>query len=394
MSKAERIAFVSPRFSKTGTVGGAETLIKSLAEHAAAGGRAVTLLTTCAKNHYTWKNEIPAGSERVGKLDVHHFTVDKRNVKLHQRIDSLISRNADVSDEEEQAWLENSVNSRALCAHLTEQGDRYDRIVVGPYLFGAMYNAAMVHPEKTLLVPCLHDEPFAYLRIMKKLFGAVHGFMFNTDPEQELARRLFEIPENKCAVVGMGIEPFDADPSAFSRKHALPEPYVMYSGRREEGKGMPLLCGYMQTFRERTGRDIRIVFTGKGDINASAELQPAVIDLGFVSEEEKHEAMAGAVAFVHPSTLESLGIVLLESWMVRTPVLAHAGSDVLRWQCERSNAGLWFRNYPEFEHELMLLLDRPDVRDELGGNGHAYVEREYSWDSVGKRMFDALDRDD
>ena len=40
--------------------------------------------------------------------------------------------------------------------------------------------------------------------------------------------------------------------------------------------------------------------------------------------------MAGALAFCHPSVNESFGIVLLESWLARTPALVHAGSDVLQ----------------------------------------------------------------
>ena len=202
---------------------------------------------------------------------------------------------------------------------------------MGPYLFGLIYFASRIHPEKTLLVPCLHDEPFAYLGVMKKMFEAVRGFMFNTEPEHELARRLFGICRPRSVrVVGMGIDPFEADPNAFAARHGLTPPYVIYSGRREDGKGTPLLCDYMQAFRERTGQDIKLVFTGSGPIEAPPELLPHILDLGFVGEQEKHEAMAGALAFVHPSTFESLGIVLLESLLAGTPALVHARSEVLQ----------------------------------------------------------------
>ena len=40
-------------------------------------------------------------------------------------------------------------------------------------------------PQKTLMVPCLHDEPFAYVNIMKNAFNAVSGFMFNSVPEMD-----------------------------------------------------------------------------------------------------------------------------------------------------------------------------------------------------------------
>ncbi len=389
---AHHIAFLSPRFSEQGTVGGAETLLKKLAEHTAAAGRKVTFLTTCAESHFTWENKIPPGSRRVGRLDVHFFPVDKRDTAAFAKIQKAICSGGRYTPADEETWARNSVNSEALYQHLREHGADYDRIVMGPYLFGLIIAASRIHPEKTILVPCLHDEAFAYLGLMKEMFATVRGFMFNAEPEQDFARRLFDIPDSKGAVVGMGIDPFQADPKSFAARHGLTCPYLMYSGRRESGKGTPLLCEYVQTFRARTGRDIKLVFTGSGPIEAPSELVPHIIDLGFVSEPEKHDAMAGALAFVHPSTLESFGIVLLESFLAGAPALVHAGSEVLRWQCRRSGGGLWFRHYPDFEEELSLLLSNEDLRKRMGAAGREYVQREYSWESVGKRLFDALDR--
>lgn len=391
MNRAERIAIIAPRFSESGTVGGAETLLNQLAVRAAAAGCRVTLLTTCAQNHFTWQNDCPPGRFRAGGVEVIRFAVDERDVAEYLRLDAAMNRREPLTPDDEERWIRNSVNCSSLYQHLGEHGADYDRILAGPYLFGVVYFASLVHPEKTLLVPCLHDEPFARLGIMKKLFGKVRGCLFNTEPEREFAQQLFGLPDSKGRVVGMGIPSFEADAAAFARRSGMSKPYVLYSGRREGGKGTPLLCDYMNAFRERTGRDVKLVFTGSGPIEAPPELLPHVVDLGFVSEQEKREAMAGAAAFIHPSILESLGIVLLEAWMARTPALVHAESRVLRWQCEQSNAGLWFRNYPEFEAELLMLLERPSLRDALGRNGREYVTREYSWTSVEQRLFDAMD---
>ena len=101
--------------------------------------------------------------------------------------------------------------------------------------------------------------------------------------------------------------------------------------------------------------------------------------------------MAGAVAFCHPSVNESLGIVILESWLCGTPVLVHAVSDVLRDHCARSGGGLWFRNYPEFEESLTLMLDRSDLNQAMGAAGRTYVQQKYSWHRVTQKMFHALD---
>ncbi len=392
MPRAERIAFIAPRFSEQATIGGAETLLKQLALRAANDGREVHFLTTCASDHFTWANDREPGTSAVDGLQVHYFPVDEnRDLETFLRVQQSISRDVAVTADEEEAWMRNNVNSQALYAHLRDEGGRYDRIVAGPYLFGVIYYAALIHPGKTLLVPCLHDEPFARLKTMQRLFDEMSGFLFNTEPEQELAIRLFGDVARKGQVVGMGLDPFEADPNAFAQRIGMEAPYIMYAGRREPLKGTPLIVDYMQAFRERTGQDIRLVFTGSGPIDAPDSLWPYIHDAGFVSEEVKREALAGALAFMHPSVNESLGIVLLEAWLARTPALVHATGAVLRWQCRQSGGGLWFRHYPDFETELQWLIGQPDLRRRLGEAGRAYVERVYSWPAVDQRLFAQLD---
>lgn len=390
-SSAKSIAFVAPRFAEGGTVGGAETLLKALAERCAKAGYQVDFLTTCATNHFTWENTIPPGVKKVDGLTVHFFPVNEdRDISGFLRVQEAIDKRGYVSEADEKTWIANSVNSRDLIEYLRKYGDGYERIVLGPYLFGVTYFGSGVFPAKTLLVPCLHDEAFAYLGIMKEMFGRVSGCMFNTAPERELARKLYNFPDAKSSVVGLGLDAFDADPQAFSKRSNIMAPYIIYSGRREPLKGTPLLCEYMQTFRDRTEKDVKLVFTGSGQIDAPDALRSHIFDAGFVSERHKREAMAGAICFVHPSVNESLGIVLLESWLARTPALVHAQSAVLSDQCRRSGGGLWFRNYPEFEEELLLLLENAETRKKMGESGREFVLKQYSWDAVERRLLDAL----
>lgn len=373
-------------------MGGAETLLKNLAERALSAGRRAVFLTTCARDHFSWQNELPPGPRRLGGLDVIFFPVDDdRDVGAFLRIQEIISRGGRVTPEDEMAWLSNSVNSRALCGHLRQHGSEYDRIVAGPYLFGLTYFASLIHPDKTLLVPCLHDEGFARVNPIRELFKSVRRVLFNSAPELELGVRLYGLSEHQCAVVGMGLDEFDAPSDAFAARHRLESPYVIYSGRREPAKGLPLLLDYLTAFRARTGRDIKLVLTGTGPVEAPRELAPHIFDAGFVSEQEKHEAMAGAIAFCHPSVMESLGIVLLESWMARAPAMVNAGCEVTRYHCRRSNGGLWFAIYPQFEEVLETLLDNVKLRRAMGESGRNYVLKEYSWSAVEPKLLSALD---
>jgi glycosyltransferase involved in cell wall biosynthesis len=390
-----RVAVVAPRLAVDGAVGGAETLLLNLAQLAQAAGCEVTFLTTCAQDHFSWANAFPPGEVRRAGVRVLRFPVNEdRDIETFLRVQAAISAGESVSDEDEARWIANSVNSRALEAHVREMAASYDRVIVGPYLFGLTVAIAALAPDRTLLVPCLHDEPFARVRRIARMFAEVRGCIFNTEPERQLAVRLYGsaliAPGRPASIVGYALPAFPCDPAACARQLGLNAPYILYCGRREMLKGTPLLVDYWAAYRRLTGRDVKLVLTGSGWVETPEGLRGHLLDIGFVSEREKHDAMAGAVAFCHPSVNESLGIVLLESWLAGRPCLVHDRGVVLREQTRRAQAGLWFRDYPEFQECLNLLLDEPGLASALGASGHAFTLREYAPEAVQARLMDAL----
>jgi len=82
---------------------------------------------------------------------------------------------------------------------------------------------------------------------------------------------------------------------------------------------------------------------------------------------------------------------------VGKPVLANGKCDVLRGQCRRSNAGLYFDDYYEFREGLSRLESDRDLRAGLGDNGRAYYRDHYRWPVVlGKynKILASLRKDD
>ena len=162
MQDMQHLIFVCPRFAEGANVGGAETLLKAQAQHAQALGYKVTFLTTCARDHFSWRNALPTGQRRVAEVDVHFFPVDEnRDIAAFLRIQESICRKGRYTPEDELVWLANSVNSNALCDYLRKPENNDAWVIIGPYLFGLTYFASQIRPEKTLLVPCLHNEGFA-----------------------------------------------------------------------------------------------------------------------------------------------------------------------------------------------------------------------------------------
>ena len=368
-------------------------LAKELVEHLAAAGHEIEVFTTCARNHATWANEFEPGACTVNGITVRRFLVnERRDIETLLELQERILAFDELSFDEEKRWIANGVNSETLYRHLSEVRDEFDAFLFIPYMFGTTYWGAQIVSERSVLIPCLHNEPYAAMKIYRELFDNVKGVMFNTEPERDLGVEMFDLPDYKVGVVGMGFEAapeYDAD--RFRRKYKIKEPFILYSGRREHGKNTPLLIEYFRTFKRYNNNSLRLVFLGSGPI----ELQPIdrkyVTDLGYVSEQDKHDAHAAATAFVQPSVNESLSIVLMESWLAGRPVVVHAGCAVTSYHAKRSQGGLAFGSYFEFEEILNLLLERPELADRLARNGRAYVLDELSW-SRGLERFHATMR--
>src|SRR5262249_49347174 len=156
VARGPRLAFVVPRYGDD-IVGGAETLVRGLAQHLAADGHAVEVLTTCAKDHLSWKNVLPAGASREASVVVRRFPVQPGDTGRHAWLQGRIIRGSRLGPKEEARWVQESVGSRELFAHLAERQGDYDLVCFAPYLFGTTLRGVPLVPGRAVLIPCLHD---------------------------------------------------------------------------------------------------------------------------------------------------------------------------------------------------------------------------------------------
>jgi len=386
-----RIAFVVPRYGPD-VVGGAETLCRLVAENLALHGLTVDVLTTCAVDHFTWQNVLPESEERVGGVNVRRFLVSSRRdnarwLDLHVRLDLQ----QDIGYAGELEWMANSVWSPGLQRAL-EDRRRYDWIIPIPYLFGTTYWAAMGRPERCAPMPCVHDETYAWTSVIRGMLGSVRGCLLNSAGESELFSRL--APNGTWRLGGVGYHAVDVPPQAavddFCLARGIEPGYLLYAGRREVAKGVPYMFDCYARYRELHPAAPPLALMGSGDLPVPEEIADHVIDLGFVAAGDMAAAYAGAAVFIHPSQLESLGMVLLEAWLAGTPALVNGYSDVLRGHCRESGGGLWFESPDEFVAALEVMLEDAVLRSEMARAGRGYVLREFSWDAVRHRIVSAL----
>jgi glycosyltransferase involved in cell wall biosynthesis len=381
----DRIAVVCNRFGRD-VAGGAEVVIRELGLGLRARGWQVDAIASAARDLYTWENEFKEGESIEDDLRVLRFralvTEDKRD---RERIGHLIGLGAPISLNDQFRWINGSVRVPGMYEYLVDHAHEYRAIVFGGYLFWTTLACAQIAPDRTILLPCLHDEPPAYLDIFKPIFEGSRGILFQTDPEVELARRIFNLPE-RVAIVGSGVHPPSGyDVEGFRRQNQIEGDFLLFAGRREWGKGWPELLAHMKFANEVLANPLPLVTCGVGEVKKSSNDVP-IVDLGYVSDEERSNAMAAATAYVQPSAMESFSRTIMEAWLSETPVIANAASAVVRWHCMRSRAGLVYRDRYEFAEGLRLVLKEHDISRAMGRRGRGYVLANYQWDRVLDRV--------
>jgi hypothetical protein len=108
-----KLACVIHRFGAD-IAGGSESHCRVVAEHLAAD-HDVTIITTCAKDHVTWKNHYPGGESQIGRLRVLRFPV-ARPRDLHRFMDISDLVFADRASPAEQELGRETALTRRSCS--------------------------------------------------------------------------------------------------------------------------------------------------------------------------------------------------------------------------------------------------------------------------------------
>jgi glycosyltransferase involved in cell wall biosynthesis len=383
-----RLLWVVPRFGP-GVVGGAETHVRALIRRALPEEWTVDVATTCAVDHATWANELPVGAHVDDGVRVVRFPVGFRDATRYDQLHPRIL-GGQASYAEELAWLAASVWSPELGEFLEDEASVYDLIIFTPYLFGTTVWGAQIAPGRSALMPCLHDEAYARLTTIRKVFGAVRGCLFNSPPEERLARRLYDVADG--GLVGIGFDPPSGSPRVEFRAPRGLGPYVLYVGRLEEGKRVHVAVEYAVRYAAERPHGPRLVLAGSGPYRIPRFARDVVSEVGYLDGEELRAAYAEALAFVHPSHHESLSLVLLEAWLEGTPALVAADSEVLREHCRLSGGGFTFGSYEDYRDALDRLLADPALCSQLGAAGRGYVLSTCAWSDVRERFRTVLER--
>ena len=385
-----KLAFVVQRYGHA-INGGAELHARYIAERLARHAD-VEVLTTCAVDYVSWKNELPEGVEHINNVTVRRFRVkhERDPIAFGRLSERVFNQKHSIGDELD--WIEaEGPTSPALVGYVESHASDYDFFIFFSYRYYHAYHGARAVAPKAILVPTAERDPTVGLSIFKSIFRGVRGLMYNSPEERAMIQAIAGNQDVPGVVVGVGSEvPGNPQPSRFRQKFDIRGPFAIYVGRIDANKGCQELFDYFRSYLQESAGRLTLVLIG----NSLLEIpnHPRIRHLGFLDDSDKFDAIAGSELLIMPSYFESLSMVALEAWALGKPVLANARCDVLKGQCIRSNAGLYYQNEAEFVESLRAIEHNKWVAASLGKNGRQYYRDYYDWPVIEKKYLDMIDR--
>ena len=390
----KKIGFVIPWYGED-IPGGAEMELRGLVHHLKDAGMELEILTTCVKEFTSdWNvNYHRDGLTDVNGIAVRRFKVRKRDTQAFDGVNTKLMNGQMLTKDEEQTFIREMVNSDALYEYMEKHKDDYGLYVFIPYMFGTTYYGSRVCPQKSVLIPCFHDEAYIYIRIFREAYSKAAGIVYNAQPEYDLMQPIYDLEHTEQEVIGVGMDTdISYDKERFYAKYDIRDPFIVYAGRKDEGKNIYTLIHYFEKYKERMGNNLKLVLIGGGKVEIPDAIKGDVHDLGFVDRQDKYDIIAASQLLCQPSKNESFSIVIMESWLCGRPALVHQDCEVTKHFVQDSNGGLYFSNYMEFEGCINYILTHPEEAEMMGENGCRYVKEHFDWPVVVKKYQDFFKR--
>jgi glycosyltransferase involved in cell wall biosynthesis len=243
--------------------------------------------------------------------------------------------------------------------------------------------------------PTAHPGQWGDGRLDVELYKKADALLAHTRYEADWLKTLGL--NQPIEVVGNGIEGrSDGDGQRFRQKYQIKGPIVLFLGRKEADKGYPLLKESFATVVKEMP-DATLVCIGPGSKRQPTSEMPGVLELDFLDDTPKHDALAACDVLCVPSEAESFGLVYMEAACYKKaivardiPVLRELLGDAAVLLGKNADQGL---NKTELDSNLLgqnliRLLNNPVQRQELGAAAFA-KSRDFIWPNVVRHFVSA-----
>jgi glycosyltransferase involved in cell wall biosynthesis len=251
------------------------------------------------------------------------------------------------------------------------------------------------NPKPFVLYGAIHlHKPLPLNSPLIKRAKACDCYIANTDFEKhELIR--YGVRENKIVTIGTGVELDDfvmpvEEVKCFRETNGIKETDVLigFIGRLVKGKGVAILIdAFRKLYAEN--KNVKLLLAG-GTTEYVPEIKrviqeeklPVILIESF-DEKLKPTLYNSLDIFVLGSQSESFGVVFLEAWACKKPVVGSKMGAIQSLLSEGKDSLLFESgNADSLKATLQSLIDNREARTAFGSNGYKKVVENYTWEKI------------
>lgn len=418
-----KILLICPLFDKN-LVGGAEYHNYMLATGLSAQA-SVTVATTTSRKFVSdgafalrWEDDLPTGTEFLDDLEIKRFSARTRwHPFMGKMISWLILRrwSAEINIsglvlKGSQYYVDYCIrratsrpmfydrlflsglgpHSLSMNAYLGTCSKEYDVIIASWLPFALPLQVTQIaqrHDIPVILLPLFHpDDIYHHHQSFYRLFGSVTAILAQTSYSANFFSQLNKNARSYIVGPGVDYRAFSQECLSgrrFREKYNLVDKYILlYVGRKEHHKRYDWA---VQALNQLADDKIRLVMIG-ADIDGLPIESPYVTYLNKLPREDLLDAYDACDVLVHPSEHESFGMVFLEAWMRRKPVIGNARCGPVRAVIDHNNNGFLAWNSTDIVNYVRLLVTNPGLATALGEAGYRKTSTNHTWDAVVKKV--------
>lgn len=376
-----------------GILPGCSKYIQDVSEVLSKRNHQVTVLTANAITGRGWVDPLfgkysPVNEERINGVRV-------KRLKTQWEITSTLYLLKKIGNPFFPPSIRNIVSllsTGPYLSHLKEDFEKedYEAIHVTAFPFGLVWlvwKACKELGKPFICTPLTHfEDPNHKNPLLWKILKDAASVIACSNYEKEEMVRL-GIDPSKIHLIPMGINLAEwkkPDGKRFRKKYHLHgKKVILFAGTKAYNKGAIHLLRATEKIRKHV-EGVMLVTIGLPAEEWKRErslLHPDhLLDLGFVSEEEKRDAFDACDLFVMPSRYDSFGIVYLEAWRCAKPVIG-AKVGAIPEIIEEGNDGLLveFGEVDQLASAIRYLLNHPDLCRKMGDTGRKKVAERFDW---------------
>ncbi len=373
-------------------IGGAEKYITDLSEELARRGHAVDVYTSRSLDYHTWRSELPR-FEQLDGVNVYRFSSLVRTERVWRALAYGFAGywRTRARRYEPFIFYGNGPVCPGLFFAILRRARQYDLLHINNLHYSQAliaYTAARIRRLPVVITPHVHaEQPATHdVRYLQEIVRNSDMILADTRAEKHYLVQLGWNPDVVVGGVGLHIEQFPALWRSESRQRfGLPEDgfVILFLGRKTEYKGLELVLRAFAELRQ-TRSDVYFLAVGpETEFSQKLWERYAGVDglvvRGTVTDEERLTALAACDVLALPSVGEAFGIVYLEAWAYRKPVI---GANIASVASIVTNSVDGFLVEPHqvapIVASLTHLLEHPHRAREMGESGYRKLTQRYT----------------